>query len=154
MTWTLKSGEPSIITSAVVLSQTTLSWGFLGSFSTGTYAGIGTKFVSSLKMLWKKKKQLLTCSELRSPLSCVKESFFLQFKIIDIFYQTFSNKWAYYTLPSMYNNSQLQHYKSRRIQYVSIYSGDLNTGLVWYSNARKLSDHWMVRYSNAIWIPD
>ena len=30
------------------------------------------------------------------------------------------------------------------------YSGDLNTGLVWYSNDRKLSDPQMVRYSNAI----
>ena len=41
----------------MVLSQTTLSWGFLGSFSTGTYAGIGTKFVSSSKMLWKVHKK-------------------------------------------------------------------------------------------------
>ena len=30
------------------------------------------------------------------------------------------------------------------------YSGDLNTGLVWYSNGQKLSDRRMVRYSNAI----
>ena len=34
------------------------------------------------------------------------------------------------------------------------YSGDLITGLVWYSNGQKLSDRRMVRYSNAIWIPD
>ena len=34
------------------------------------------------------------------------------------------------------------------------YSGDLNTGLVWYSNGQKLSDPRMVRYSNAIWILD
>ena len=34
------------------------------------------------------------------------------------------------------------------------HSGDLNTGLVWYSNGQKLSDHQMVRYSNAIWILD
>ena len=29
-------------------------------------------------------------------------------------------------------------------------TGDLNTGLVWYSNGQKLSDRRMVRYSNAI----
>ena len=34
------------------------------------------------------------------------------------------------------------------------YNGDLNTGLVWYSNGSKLFDRRMVCYLNAIWIPD
>ena len=34
------------------------------------------------------------------------------------------------------------------------YSGDLNTGQVWYPNGQKLSDHRMVRNSNTIRIPD
>ena len=34
------------------------------------------------------------------------------------------------------------------------YSGDLNTRLFRYSNSQKLSDHRLVRYSNAIWIQD
>ena len=36
---------------------------------------------------------------------------------------------------------------------VDNYSGDLNTGLVWYSSGQKLSDRRIVWYSNAIWIP-
>ena len=37
-----------------------------------------------------------------------------------------------------------------KTEYHSIYCGDLNTGIVWYSNGQKLSDRRMVRYSNAI----
>ena len=33
---------------------------------------------------------------------------------------------------------------------ISNYSGDLNTGLVCYSNGQKLFDHRMVHYSHAI----
>ena len=35
-----------------------------------------------------------------------------------------------------------------------LYSGDLNTGLAWYSNGWWLSDRQMVNYLNAIWIPN
>ena len=36
----------------------------------------------------------------------------------------------------------------------NLYSGDLNTGLVWYSNNQKLSDRRMVLSMNTIWILD
>ena len=53
---------PNQIPSAVVFSQKRPIQAILGIFSTGTYAGIGTMFVSSLKMLYKvhrkKKKKL------------------------------------------------------------------------------------------------
>ena len=46
--------------------------------------------------------------------------------------------------------SQIFVYQVFGIQIFTVYSGDLNTGLVWYSNGLKLSDRRMVRYSNAI----
>ena len=52
------------------------------------------------------------------------------------------------------NNSQqiiLNNHLAHLCDFVETnYSGDLNTGLVWYSNGQKLSDHRMVCYSNAI----
>ena len=44
--------------------------------------------------------------------------------------------------------------ESQLSKWKFIYSGDLNNGLVRYSNGRKKSEHWMVRYLDAIWIPD
>ena len=42
----------------------------LGIFSTGTYAGIGTKFVSSMKMLWKVQKKTFEVLNIRLNKSC------------------------------------------------------------------------------------
>ena len=48
---------------------------------------------------------------------------------------------------------QLNSFGPAEIQKLTVfepflYTGDLNTGLVWYSNSQKLSDTWMVWYSN------
>ena len=50
---------PNQIPSVVVLDQKTLSWVFFYSFSTGSYAGIGTKCVESENIMKSTKKDLL-----------------------------------------------------------------------------------------------
>ena len=52
-----KTQGPNQIPSAVVFLKNALFKAILGIFSSGTYAGLGKQFVSSLKILLKKKKK-------------------------------------------------------------------------------------------------
>ena len=54
----MKYGVPNQIPSAVVLDQKTLSLVFLILFSTGTYAGIGTKCAESENIMKSTKKNI------------------------------------------------------------------------------------------------
>ena len=48
--------------------------GNFGNFSTGTYAGIGTQFVSSLKMLWKVQKKKKKKNRINIGGICIRDS--------------------------------------------------------------------------------